>query len=409
MDLLQELTESNRKVDNGREWVDAQAARQAVVKFITNNFTEFVKAYDQNSNIIRTEDGCYTTKKNYWGELLVPATDPLGYQVLDSKEDHKLVLRQGLPRIPAPLWAAWTALCFHYVENSIRSNLEVSVRILQNEEDETQFKIIVPRQEVTGASVRIKDFEDAVDILTGEQIECYPLPGWRSFGSSHSHNQMQAFASSIDDKYELGDPGLHVIVGAIKPAQMKYEIFASITSGKVRYKIPHDALIDVTPDHAKFHPNALEYVTVEKFKPYQYSAVPGWSATQYNKSWQNHQGKWIKDKSQQLGKTRYSPWSNPNHDLIDDYNDPFYWDANGQWNPSMLGDDDAEMDMERVKNAIDRIWDIYECYSKLEMKEVTDYIEQHLDFLTDQIEAEVSVEDGPVYVEIEEEEEGILI
>jgi hypothetical protein len=387
MDLLQEITVADRMFTDEREWVDVQAAKTAVVQFIAKNFVEFVKSYDNNAGVIRTADGCYKTKENYWGKLLLQADDPLGYESLKNDEFSNLVLRPGLPRIPSNLWGAWTALCFHFVENSIRSNLEVSVRILQNEADETQFKIIVPRQEVTAASVRIKDFEDAVDLLTGEPIVSYPIPGWRSFGSSHSHNTMQAFASAVDDKYELGDPGFHVIVGGIDTKKKKYHLFASVTSGKVRYKIPHDSLIDITPDHTKFHPDVLNYITVETFKPY----VPGsvtWSGganRDYNKSWQNQQGKWVRDQSNKIAKTRYSPWDNKDHDMIDDYCDPFYWESDGRWNTEMTANIDPNEDMDRAKNAIDRIWDIYMAHQELGNQEVLNYIEQHIDFLTDQI------------------------
>ena len=114
-----------------------------------------------------------------------------------------------------------------------------------------------------------------------------------------SHNTMTAFASAVDDKYELGDPGFHVIVGGIDVKKRKYTIYASITSGKTRYKIPHEALIDAVPDHTKFHPDVLNYITVEKFKPYVYTPAPWVDPKDYNKSWQNRQGKWVEE--QQIG------------------------------------------------------------------------------------------------------------
>jgi hypothetical protein len=72
---------------------------------------------------------------------------------------------------------------------------------------------------------------------------------------------MNAFFSGVDDKYELGDPGIHLTVGKINTKTMKYEIAASVTGNNRRFKLHYDNLIDATPvEGVTFHENVLKYV-----------------------------------------------------------------------------------------------------------------------------------------------------
>jgi hypothetical protein len=323
MELLGNVDQTDRLVINDAAYIKEDAAKNAFMKFVGENFKELVQAYDQSQGIIRGDDGCYTIKNGYWGQTLIPAYDPLG-QELEGKKEEKLVLKEGLPKIPSNLWAAWVHLCFHFVKNHSMGTLEVSCRILQNEEDNTQFKIIIPRQEVTAASTRSKNFEDSVDILTGEPIESYPIPGWRSYGSSHSHNTMVASPSSIDDKDELGDPGFHAIVGSINIKDMKYTVYTSITTNKTRYPIPINALIDVEKNEETFHPKVLDYVTIKTYT--NKWSVSGTRNTKYLPgSYSQGTGQTTQNNSYS---SRYSPWNDPYHGMdneYEDYCDPFYW------------------------------------------------------------------------------------
>lgn len=74
-------------------------------------------------------------------------------------------------------------------------------------------------------------------------------------------NTMGAFFSSIDDKYELDDPGIHLTVGKINTAEMKYEIAASVVGNRRRFIVSYTDLVDATPvADVTFHEDVLSYV-----------------------------------------------------------------------------------------------------------------------------------------------------
>jgi hypothetical protein len=72
---------------------------------------------------------------------------------------------------------------------------------------------------------------------------------------------MQAFFSAIDDKYELGDPGIHIVVGSINTEKRTYAIKASIVANGRRFDVDHNKIIDCEPvEEVTFHNNVLKYV-----------------------------------------------------------------------------------------------------------------------------------------------------
>lgn len=195
--------------------------------------------------ILRTPtDGCWTFASNAWGRYLVATADPTADAVITDEHLESFEVRDDVPKIPFDLWNRWLNLCFEMTRRDAR-NLEVSCRFLRSEADPSQYRIVVPEQSVTTASVRVDSFDKAIDIATGEVIAQWPPEGWRPCGSSHSHNTMDAFFSGTDDKYELGDPGLHIVVGNIDPKTGGHTVKTSITANKRRFII--DFLDVVTP------------------------------------------------------------------------------------------------------------------------------------------------------------------
>jgi hypothetical protein len=76
---------------------------------------------------------------------------------------------------------------------------------------------------------------------------------------------MQAFFSAIDDKYELGDPGIHIVVGSINTEKRTYAIKASIVANGRRFDVDHNKIIDCEPvEEVTFHNNVLKYVDYTK-------------------------------------------------------------------------------------------------------------------------------------------------
>lgn len=219
------------------------------------------------SELLRTaRHGCWQLKRNAWGQFLAPTDDPLANVVLSDEQLQGFELNEGIAPIPADLWSRWVKLCFHFVQ-ARTSNLEVSCRLLRHETDKSQWRILVPPQEVSSGSVRAESFDGSIDITTGEVIEQWPPDGWIPCGSSHSHNTMAAFFSGTDDKYELGDPGLHIVVGSISLAARNYTYKASITANGRRFLIDLPLVADLTPTTDDFHPDVLKVVELKTWRP----------------------------------------------------------------------------------------------------------------------------------------------
>lgn len=214
------------------------------------------------TDILRPRDGgCYQLVTNSWGTYLARVNDPLATHVITKEQLAGFELRTDIQRIPADLWSRWIQLCFEMTRRN-RANCEVSCRLLRSE-DGASWRIVVPQQDVSTVSVRIKSFDECVDITTGEVITEYPPAGWIPAGSSHSHNTMKAFFSGTDDQYEIGDPGLHVVVGTIDVDKKTYSLKASVTANNRRFDVEHNAVIDTSAiPGVSYHPDAAAMVTL---------------------------------------------------------------------------------------------------------------------------------------------------
>ena len=195
---------------------------------------------------------------------LAPASDPLADTVISKEQLEGFELADDISRIPADLWERWMSLCMEMTRRN-SANLEVSCRLLRNINDPSQYRIVVPEQRVTGVSVRVDSFDKAIDITTGEVILQWPPEGWRPCGSSHSHNSMQAFFSGTDDQFELGDPGLHIVVGEVDPKLKNYTIKASVTANRRRFDIDADRVVELeckSSDAVTYHPSVMTIISL---------------------------------------------------------------------------------------------------------------------------------------------------
>lgn len=216
------------------------------------------------TEILRTpRDGCWQITSNIWGQYLAPAVDPMGDVIITTEQFDGFELNDDIPLIPALLWGSWINLCFELTRIN-NANCEVSCRLLRNVEDPTQYRILIPEQTVSVASVRVNSFDKAIDILTGEVVTQYPPEGWRPCGSSHSHNTMDSFFSGTDDQYELGDPGFHIVVGNINLATTEYTYKASITANKRRFMIDGEKVVDFSAELQPFAKECLAVITMPK-------------------------------------------------------------------------------------------------------------------------------------------------
>lgn len=249
---LQEIQETEEIVNEQEETVEIQEIQ--VEDTVEQEVSEV-------PTVLRTRrHGVWEVYDGPWGSYLRPIDDPDANVVISDDNLKVFNLKPDIHKIPAELWSRWVKLCFYYVDK-VTSSVEVSIRILRSEEDPSQYRFLVPRQKVSGASVRVDSFDEAIDLETGEEITQYPPAGWIPVGSSHSHNTMPSFFSGTDDKYELGDPGIHLVVGGIKVKDNRYTIAASVVGGGRRFEVEYDDLIDATPvSGVDFHPKVIDYV-----------------------------------------------------------------------------------------------------------------------------------------------------
>jgi hypothetical protein len=234
------------------------------------------------TELIRTKrDGCFELRSSVWGAFLQSVDDPLANATLEDGALQSFELRDGIIPIPADIWSRWVKLCFHYAK-AIQSNTEVSCRLLRHEDDKSQWRLLVPQQAVDSASVRINSFDRAVDIVSGEVIEQYPPAGWVPCGSSHSHSTMQlAQFSSTDDHFELGDPGLHIVISHIDHTKNTYVATASVTANKRRFYLGDPAaVIDLTAADHTYHPAVLDAIQLHRPRPWHLDAIAPTAAPQ---------------------------------------------------------------------------------------------------------------------------------
>ena len=204
-------------------------------------------------NIIRTKrHGCFALAENVFGQYAIRCDDPLAnVDVITKEQFGQFRLNPNMPKIPAGLWLRWVRLAKYYA--GLTTDLEVGVNLLLSN-DLTTWRIFVYPQAVSGASVNASSFDGSIDIETGEVIEHWPPEGWMPVGTSHSHNSMQAFYSGTDDRSELSIPGLHIVIGSMRPSHNTYSIVSSVTGDGRRFGLAHDEMIDMNPpeDHEKY-------------------------------------------------------------------------------------------------------------------------------------------------------------
>lgn len=247
-------------------------------------------------DILRTaRSGCWKVRNGSLGQYLVPVDDPLANVEISKDQTEAFKLREDFIKIPGELWSRWILLCLDLSKSST-GTLEVSCRLLRRENDPSQWRILVPPQDVCTASVRVDTFDGSVDIETGEVIESYPPQGWIPMGSSHSHNTMTLDRfSSIDDHAELGDPGVHILISHCSTAGEAYrwKQTDSVVAAQRRFYLPQDqdSLTENFTVLQSYHQAARSQVVnlQERSRSALASATPSWgtqSTSNFTDSWQ---------------------------------------------------------------------------------------------------------------------------
>lgn len=184
-----------------------------------------------------------------WGRHLVPCKDPEAVSEIDDLR-KQVNFPNDFHRLDSRSWAAILSLYFAAANGEIVDGCtEISVCFLRDEETFTNWRVVVPTQKVSGSNVDADYDEPCRDLFTGEEL---PAPnemiGWIRAGTSHSHHTMGAFFSGTDDKNELPQPGMHIVVGGMKPGTADYKTIASIVLQQRRFVLDISLLVDVDPE-----------------------------------------------------------------------------------------------------------------------------------------------------------------
>jgi hypothetical protein len=134
---------------------------------------------------------------------------------------------EDFPKVPQVLWDKLMSLYFDYADQS----LEVHGRIILNP-DTLNWRIIIPQQRVSGASVRY-DYLNAIDLETGRSIQ-YPhdFPNHYDVWHTHSHNTMSLkHPSCVDDVDEMNDRKGYCVISSINVAARTYKTCFTVVSG----------------------------------------------------------------------------------------------------------------------------------------------------------------------------------
>jgi hypothetical protein len=141
------------------------------------------------------------------------------------------------PSIPISLLNAAIHF-FRFVYNSSDKDIaksESCVLFYLDKETGSQWKGVVPKQEVSPASVNYTT-PTPEDCEQFKEINDYFLAG-----SIHSHASMSAGFSGVDDKDDLDFDGIHIVVGHIDKSVPEFAI--RIMVSKQEYTLPFEQLI----------------------------------------------------------------------------------------------------------------------------------------------------------------------
>lgn len=184
----------------------------------------------------RTNKGCYGLVNNpYWGKYYREIPDPAGVPV--PEQVNNFALDSNFAKLPSTLLFSIVSF-FRYYD---KRNIEAQVILLRGEDDVTLWRVVVPAQVVSGASVN-SNAKSLCDLITGEKFTDYP-DGWLYAGTMHLHpGTLDAYWSTTDDRNELNNPGMHCTIGSV--SKLTFNICCSICLGGKRYVFQPDKLID---------------------------------------------------------------------------------------------------------------------------------------------------------------------
>lgn len=275
--------------------------------------------------IIRTAwDGCYEIVNDTWGTRLQRTYDPDGVEITDEELDT-FELREDFARLPNKLL---NQIISFFSEFSIESQ----VILVRKEEDLSTWDALVPRQQNTTGSCD-SDKTDLISLTSGVPSTSIP-DGWIESGSLHSHPNMQAYWSGVDDASELKWTGVHFTIGGDWKTKT-FTICTSICIAGKRYVYSPDVLVE--GNFAQKKKDSYEYLVV---KPTLYRTLSSVKAYVTQKVY-----------APKVTENSFVGWSKRQQYYDAFFSDPFHVSDN--YNSLRLRNYDKSKNATKVKDAIE--------------------------------------------------------
>jgi len=254
------------------------------------------KIPDDEICYILSKEGIHIKKKIGLIDCITPVKN---ISILESLTTYA---KMDIPKIPGDLFGK---ICkfFKDVYEKFRGE---AVVVLYYSTKNKRYKVYVPKQEVTGASVKYN-------------LEHPSFKDYQQVGTIHSHANFSAFHSGVDDKDEEHFDGIHITIGNV--VDENPSISASIVANGTRFPVSPIDYIDKLEirEFTKVFPNMFKpkFTEINGIKIYEKDVkstlayildVPD-ELRNYNSEWINAVSKpEIKtiDKTNLLGRQNYA-------------------------------------------------------------------------------------------------------
>ena len=173
-----------------------------------------------------TDDICYIVgKKGIFLKKKVGLMESIA-QVdnISILEDVATSAKLNIPKIPGNIFAK----VYKFTKEVYNIHKSESVTLLYYNSDSERFRVIIPKQEVSSASIK----------YTKDEV----MKDYNLIGTIHSHAGFSAFHSSVDDTDEKNFDGIHITIG--KLGENSFDLSSSIVSNGNRFICEPEEYID---------------------------------------------------------------------------------------------------------------------------------------------------------------------
>lgn len=256
--------------------------------------SSFSKDYESNkkSTLFIGRDGRFLLRKNLIGTF-GRKFDDKGAPSLDDVPDS--FFKFHLPKIPSYIFKKQVA--FYRKVMEIHDNAEAYSTIMYDLEKK-EYILVIPEQEVSGGFLKYSQ----------EKLrEEYPSRRYLEVVSCHSHNNMNAFFSSVDDNDEKGDM-LYMVIGKLNQDAPEFKIRANV-AGKECLELTVQDVLDF--DQEFWNLNSPEWKPEKVYIPKDWiekvsklkGVISAHSSSGHKTDWSNQLKEWFKNNTRDQSRT----------------------------------------------------------------------------------------------------------